>query len=75
LEYIYNGRLGKKKQKNVSFLWSMYVFKAKTDICQFFFCFFVHLSQGKIEKIRKNRKNSKKIEKIRKNTFKHSEKY
>ena len=36
----FNGRLG-KKQKNVSFYGvCMYVCKAKTDICQFFFCFF-----------------------------------
>ena len=30
-----------KKTEKCQFLWSMYVCKAKTDICQFFFCFFL----------------------------------
>ena len=34
----------RKKTEKCQFLWSMYVWKAKTDICQFFFCFFMHLS-------------------------------
>ena len=34
----------RKKTEKCQFLCSMYVCKAKTDICQFFSVFFVHLS-------------------------------